>query len=72
MELAMASKITKPEFDRLNGLFQAIEPPADNFLYSSGDHYTLYKLLCDLGFRPKKDAIDVYAMAERVLLNGYE
>ena len=65
-------KITKPEYMRLNQFYQKIEPPAQSGLYGSGDHYELYRLLCSLGFRPPKDAIDVYRMAEEILLNGYE
>lgn len=65
-------KITRREFIRLNDLFQKIQPPAQSDLYGSGDHYELYKLLCSLGFRPPKDAIDIYRMTEEILLNGHE
>lgn len=53
-------------------LFQKIEPPAQNELYASGDHYELYLMLQRMGFRPPSDALKIYRMAEEILANGYE
>jgi hypothetical protein len=66
------NRITKREYMELNRLYQRIEPPAQSTLYNSGDHYRLYQFLCNLGFRPPREAIDVYRMAEEILVNGYE
>jgi len=66
------AKITYREWNRLNDFYAKIEPPAQSFLYNSGDHYELFLLLCNLGFRPPREAIDVYRMAEKVLYNGYD
>lgn len=65
-------KITKNEYKRLDNFFRRIQPPAQGTLYNTGDHYELYKILCEIGFRPPREAIDVYRMAEEVLSNGYE
>lgn len=66
------SRITRKEWEELNRFFQSIEPPAQNELFASGDHYLLYRKLLDLGFRPPGDAMDVYRMAEEILALGYE
>jgi hypothetical protein len=66
------SKITKKEWEDLNIFFQSIQPPAQNELYASGDHYLLYRKLLNLGFRPPSDALEVYRMAEEILIQGYE
>lgn len=66
------SKITKKEWHELNRFFQSIQPPAQNELYASGDHYLLYHTLVNMGFRPPNDAMEVYRMAEEILLQGYE
>ena len=66
------SKITKREYQSLDSFFRRISPPAQGTLYNTGDHYDLYKILCELGFRPPREAIDVYRMAEEVLSNGHE
>jgi hypothetical protein len=66
------SKITKEEWETLNHFFQSIEPPAQNELFASGDHYWLYRMLLDFGFRPPSDAMEIYRMAEEILLLGYE
>jgi hypothetical protein len=50
----------------------SIEPPAQDELFVSGDHYTLALKLRQLGFRPTADAFEVYALAERVLLLGWD
>jgi len=65
-------KISKAEWNALNGLFQGIEPPAQNELYASGDHYILFLTLQRMGFRPPADAIDLYRMAEQILLEGWD
>jgi hypothetical protein len=65
-------RISKAEWDKLNEFFQKIEPPAQNELYASGDHYTLYLKLIGLGFRPASDAMEIYEMAEEILLLGWE
>lgn len=65
-------RITKPEWDELNELFQKIEPPAQNELYASGDHYLLYLKLVKLGFRPPGDAMEIYEMAEQIVALGWE
>ena len=66
------TKITKAEWEKLNTFFQRIEPPAQNELYASGDHYELYLMLQRMGFRPPSDALKIYRMAEEILTNGYE
>jgi hypothetical protein len=65
-------KITQREWDELNNFFVAIQPPAQNELFASGDHYTLYLMLRKMGFRPPADAIEIYRMAEEILAEGYE
>ena len=66
------SRITRAEWENLNRLFQQIQPPAQNELYASGDHYILYMNLVRLGFRPPGDAMAVYQMAEQILAIGYQ
>lgn len=66
------TKLTSTEWNRLNDFYQEIQPPAQNEMYASGDHYTLYLMLCNMGYRPKADAMSVYRLAEKVLANGYE
>lgn len=65
-------KITKREWEELNNFFVAIQPPAQNELFASGDHYTLYLMLRKMGFRPPADAMEIYQMAEEILAEGYE
>jgi hypothetical protein len=65
-------RISKKEWDELNAFFITIDRPAQNELYASGDHYTLYLRLLNLGFRPPSDAMEIYEMAEQILLLGYE
>jgi len=65
-------RITKAQWEELNGLFTSIEPPAQNELYASGDHYRLYLLLHKLGFRPPGDAMAIYKMAEDILARGWD
>lgn len=65
-------RISKKEWEELNEFFQTIEPPAQNELYASGDHYTLYLKLLNLGFRPPSDAMEIYEWAEQILLLGWE
>lgn len=65
-------RITKTEWKQLNELFQKIEPPAQNELYASGDHYLLYLMFVRLGFRPPNDAMDIYEMASQILSLGWE
>jgi len=65
-------RITQLEWEELNEFFQKIEPPAQNELYASGDHYMLYLKLVKLGFRPPSDAMEIYAMAEQILAMGWE
>ena len=65
-------KITKREWEDLNNFFVTIQPPAQNELYASGDHYVLYLMLRKMGFRPPSDAMEVYRMAEEILAEGYE
>ncbi len=38
----------------------------------NGDHYLLYLKLSRLGFRPPNDAMDIYRMAEQILLEGWD
>jgi hypothetical protein len=50
-----------------------IQPPAQNELYATDDHYTLALIpRNELGFRVTGDAFDVYGFAEAVLLVGYQ
>jgi hypothetical protein len=65
-------KITKKEWDELNELFQTIQPPAQNELYASGDHYLLFLMLRKMGFRPSSDAMEIYDMAEQILAEGWD
>lgn len=65
-------RITKREWEALNSFFITIQPPAQNELYASGDHYTLYLMLTRLGFRPPSDAMEIYRMAEQILAEGYD
>lgn len=67
-------KISKAEWEALNKFFTSIQPPAQNELYASGDHYTLLQKLRALGFKPKNssDAFVVYRFAEDVILAGYD
>lgn len=67
-----STRISREEWGELNDFFQKIEPPAQNELYASGDHYMLFLLLRKIGFRPPSDAMDVYEMAETILLLGWE
>ena len=41
-------------------------------MYATGDHYELYKILLDMGYRPKGDAETVYNLAGKILARGYE
>ena len=63
-------RITKDEWEKLNKLFASIEPPAQNELFASGDHYLLYLTLRKMGFEPPSDAMEIYKMAEQILLEG--
>lgn len=72
MSQSSGYKITKREWEELNSFFITIQPPAQNELYASGDHYTLYLMLRKIGFRPPSDAMEVYRMAEEILAEGYE
>lgn len=66
-------RISKAEWESLNAFFISIEPPAQNELYATGDHYTLLLKLRKLGFKPKADtAWEVYEFAEQVILEGYD
>ena len=65
-------KILKSQWDKLNDFYKNIQPPAQNELYASGDHYILYSMLVKMGFRPEGDAMVVYDMAGEVLANGWE
>ncbi len=65
-------RITQTEWKQLNQLFQTIEPPAQNELYASGDHYLLYLTLGKLGFTPPSDAMKIYRMAEQILEIGWD
>ena len=65
-------KITKKEWDELNELFQTIQPPAQNELYASGDHYLLFLMLRKMGFRPSSDAMEIYTLAEQILAEGWD
>jgi hypothetical protein len=72
MSQSSGYKITKREWEELNNFFITIQPPAQNELYASGDHYALYLILRKMGFRPSSDAMEVYRMAEEILAEGYE
>jgi hypothetical protein len=65
-------RITKAEWEELNKLFITIEPPAQNELYASGDHYLLYLTLRKMGFNPPSDAMEIYRMAEIVPAEGWD
>lgn len=65
-------KILKSEWDKLNDFYQKIQPPAQSELYATGDHYILYKMLVEMGFRPEGDAIDIYELAGKILSEGWE
>lgn|GEM_PF-2207402 len=65
-------RITKEEWEKLNKLFTSIEPPAQNELFASGDHYLLYLTLRKMGFEPPSDAMEIYKMAEQILLEGWD
>jgi hypothetical protein len=65
-------KITKKEWDELNELYQTIQPPAQNELYASGDHYFLFLMLHKLGFSPSSDAMEIYEMAGQILAAGWD
>jgi hypothetical protein len=65
-------KITKREWDELNNFFVTIQPPAQNELFASGDHYILYLMLRKMGFKPPADAMEIYRMAEEILAEGYD
>jgi len=49
-----------------------IEPPAQNELFASGDHYLLYLTLKKMGFQPPSDAMEIYQMAEQILAEGWD
>jgi len=38
------SKISKKQWDRLNTFFKTIEPPAQDELYATGDHWTISEI----------------------------
>lgn len=65
-------RITQAEWEQLNQLYQSIEPPAQNELYASGDHYLLYLTLRKMGFNPPSDAMEIYHMAEQILEMGWD
>ena len=65
-------RITKEQWVELNDFFVKIEPPAQNELYGSGDHYILYLKLRELGFDLPNDAMEIYKMAEQILVMGYD
>ena len=65
-------KITKQQWDELNDFYQTIQPPAQNELYASGDHYLLFVMLRRLGFRPSSDAMEIYQMAGQILAAGWD
>jgi len=39
------SKISKVQWERLNTFFKSIDPPAQDELFATGDHDTLYLML---------------------------
>lgn len=65
-------KITKHQWGELNKFYQTIEPPAQNELYASGDHYLLFVMLSKMGFRPPSDAMEIYQMAGQILAAGWD
>jgi hypothetical protein len=65
-------RITKAQWEELNRLFTTIEPPAQNELFASGDHYLLYLTLRKMGFQPPSDALELYWMAEQILAEGWD
>ena len=65
-------RLSKTEWLKLNAFFITIEPPAQDELFASGDHYTLALMLYGFGLRPPEDAFKVYEMAENLLLQGYD
>ncbi|MCB9077335.1 MAG: hypothetical protein H6631_07070 [Anaerolineaceae bacterium] len=65
-------RITKAQWEALNTLFVSIEPPAQNELYASGDHYLLFLTLSKMGFNPSSDAMAIYQMAENILAKGWD
>lgn len=65
-------RLSKTEWQKLNAFFITIEPPAQDELFASGDHYTLALMLYEFGLRPSEDAFKVYEMAENLLLQGYD
>jgi len=65
-------RITKEQWDELNKLFMRIEPPAQNELYASGDHYILAMTLRRMGFNISSDAMEIYRMAEQILAEGWD
>ncbi len=66
------TRISEREWRALNAFFVTIEEPAQNELYASGDHYTLALKLRMLGFQPPNNAIDVYELAEAIILAGWD
>ena len=65
-------RITKEQWQELNELFVSIEPPAQNELYASGDHYLLYLTLRKMGFNPPSDGMQIYKLTEQILLEGWD
>ena len=65
-------RITKAQWEELNQLFTTIEPPAQNELFASGDHYLLYLTLKKMGFQPPSDAMEIYQLAEQILAEGWD
>jgi hypothetical protein len=65
-------RITKAQWETLNTLFVSIEPPAQNELFASGDHYLLYLTLRKMGFNPPADAMEIYRLAEQILSEGWD
>jgi len=67
------TRISKLQWNKLNDFYKLIDPPAQNELYASGDHYTLALMLKqELGFTIPDDAFDIYQMAEVLLLTGWD
>ena len=65
-------KITKHQWNELNELYKSIEPPAQNELYASGDHYLLFLMLRKMGFSPSSDAMEIYEMTGQILAAGWD
>ncbi|NJM52666.1 MAG: hypothetical protein HC846_04265 [Blastocatellia bacterium] len=65
-------RLSKAEWQKLNAFFITIQPPAQDELFASGDHYTLALMMYEFGLRPPEDAFKVYEMAENLLLQGYD